>query len=82
MSSSRRSSSIDLEAEFQRRASVAAIPIPVSVSASRRLRDGGLMGEEEDEEGAGIVGLAADALSTAKGLVGVLWNAGWGIRRR
>jgi hypothetical protein len=42
---------------------------------------GSLMGEEEDEEGMGIVGLAADAISTAKDLVGVLWNAGWGGRR-
>jgi hypothetical protein len=36
---------------------------------------------EEDDEGIGIVGLAADAISTAKDIVGVLWNAGWGGRR-
>jgi hypothetical protein len=77
--SSRRSSDFDLEEESQKRSSVSAIPIP---SGNRTMiRDhGGMMGEEDDE-GIGIVGLAADAISTAKDLVGVLWNAGWGGRR-
>jgi len=81
--SSRRSSnlSFDLEEESQRRASVAAIPIPTAHRAMNPRDHGSLMGEEEDEEGMGIVGLAADAISTAKDLVGVLWNAGWGGRR-
>jgi hypothetical protein len=75
--SSRRSSILDFEEESQRRASVAAIPIPTTRTMNRSL-----MGEdEEDEEAMGIVGLAADAISTAKDLVGVLWNAGWGGRR-
>jgi hypothetical protein len=80
--SSRRSSnlSFDLEEESQRRASVAAIPIPTAHRAMNTRDHGGLMGEE-DEEGMGFVGLAADAISTAKDLVGVLWNAGWGGRR-
>ena len=81
--SSHRSSDVDSEDdEPQRRASVAAIPIPTTNSARVITRDrGGMMGEEEDDEGIGIVGLAADAISTAKDLVGVLWNAGWGGRR-
>ena len=81
--SSRRSSnfSFDLEEESQRRASVAAIPIPTAHRAMNTRGHGGFMGEEEDEEGMGFVGLAADAISTAKDLVGVLWNAGWGGRR-
>ena len=77
--SSRRSSSFDLEEDSTRRASVSAIPIP---SAQRNMNIRGpnnILGE--DEEGMGIVGLAADAISTAKDLVGVLWNAGWGGRR-
>ena len=78
--SSRRSSEIDLETESARRASVGAIPIPTNRAIARDR--GGLMGEDEDEEGIGIVGLAADAISTAKDLVGVLWNAGWGTRRQ
>ena len=64
---------------MQKRASVSAIPIPTGRSMSPR-DHGGMMGEEDDE-GIGIVGLAADAISTAKDLVGVLWNAGWGVRR-
>jgi hypothetical protein len=81
--SSRRSSnlSFDLEEQSQRRASVAAIPIPTAHRAMNTRGHGNLMGEDEDEEGMGIVGLAADAISTAKDLVGVLWNAGWGGRR-
>ena len=81
--SSRRSSDFDLEEESPpRRASVAAIPIPSANSTRAIARDrGAMMGEEDDEEGIGIVGLAADAISTAKDLVGVLWNAGWGGRR-
>jgi hypothetical protein len=78
-SSSPQSSDFDLEEESAKRASVSAIPIPIVRSASQRDR-GGIMGEEDDE-GTGIVGLAADAISTAKDLVGVLWNAGWGARR-
>lgn len=77
--SSRRPSDLDLE-DSQRLAHVSTIPI----SASSRCisRDSvGLMGEDEEDEGMGIVGLAADAISTAKDLVGVLWNAGWGGRR-
>jgi hypothetical protein len=75
--SSRRSSMLDIEEESQRRASVSAIPIPTARPINRAM-----MGDdEEDEEGMGIVGLAADAISTAKDLVGVLWNAGWGGRR-
>jgi hypothetical protein len=81
--SSRRSSnlSFDLEEQSQRRASVAAIPIPTAHRAMNTRGHVGLMGEEEDEEGMGFVSLAADAISTAKDLVGVLWNAGWGGRR-
>jgi hypothetical protein len=84
--SSRRSSSSimdsNLEEESQRRASVAAIPIPNARGIHPRDREG-LMGEEDDDdERFGIVGLAADAISTAKDLVGVLWNAGWGGARR
>ena len=77
-SSSRRSSTLDLEEESQRRSSVAAIPIP----SSNRTREhsASILGEDDDE-GIGIVGLAADAISTAKDIVGVLWNAGWGSRR-
>lgn len=74
--SSWQSSDLNLEEESQRRASVSAIPIPTA-----RSRDHGRMMSEEDDEGIGIVGLAADAISTAKDLVGVLWNAGWGGRR-
>ena len=77
--SSRRSSDFNLEEESTKRASVSAIPIPIARSMSPR-DHGGMMGEEDDE-GIGIVGLAADAISTAKDLVGVLWNAGWGARR-
>ena len=77
--SSRRSSDFSLEEESQHRASVSAIPIPTARSTSPR-DHGGMMGEDDDE-GIGIVGLAADAISTAKDLVGVLWNAGWGGRR-
>jgi hypothetical protein len=79
--SSRRSSDFGLEEESQGRASVSAIPIPTATRALCPKDHGGMMGEEEDDEGIGIVGLAADAISTAKDLVGVLWNAGWGVRR-
>jgi hypothetical protein len=41
---------------------------------------GGMMGEEDDK-GIEIVGFAPDAISIAKDLVGVVWNAGWGGRR-
>jgi hypothetical protein len=75
--SSRRSSTIDVEEDSQRRASVSAIPIP----SSNRTREHRSILTDEDDEGIGIVGLAADAISTAKDLVGVLWNAGWGSRR-
>lgn len=78
--SSRSSSDFNLDEESQRRSSVSAIPIPTARSMSTRDHVG-MMGEEMDEEGMGIVGLAADAISTAKDLVGVLWNAGWGSRR-
>jgi hypothetical protein len=78
--SSRRSSSSNLEEESQRRASVSAIPIPYARDITARNHEG-LMGEEDDDERFGIVGLAADAISTAKDLVGVLWNKGWGARR-
>lgn len=77
--SSTSSSDINLDEENQRRASVAAIPIPTARSISSRNHRG--MAGEDDDEGIGIVGLAADAISTAKDLVGVLWNAGWGGRR-
>jgi hypothetical protein len=65
----------NLEEESTKRASVSAIPIPTGRSMSPR--DHGEMMGEKDDEGFGIVGLAADAISTAKDLVGVLWNAGW-----
>jgi len=78
--SSRRSSDFSLEEESQYRGSVSAIPIPTARSMSPR-DHGGMMGEEDDDEGIGIVGLAADAISTAKDFVGVIWNAGWGGRR-
>ena len=78
-SSPRQSNDCDLEEQTQIRSSVSAIPIPAARAMT--LRDhGGMMGEEDDE-GIGIVGFAADAISTAKDLVGVLWNAGWGGRR-
>jgi hypothetical protein len=85
--SSGRSSSLDLEEDSTRRASVSAIPIPsttrhINIRGHSNIGNGNTMlGDEEDEEGMGIVGLAADAISTAKDLVGVLWNAGWGGRR-
>ena len=68
------------EEDSQRPESVATIPVPYNRSISSRDRQR-MMGEEEDDERLGIVGLAADAISTAKDLVGVLWNAGWGGRR-
>jgi len=77
--SSRRSSTVDSEEGSERRSSVAAIPIP-SANRTRDPSSSGMLGDEDDE-GMGIVGLAADAISTAKDLVGVLWNAGWGNRR-
>ena len=82
--SSRRSSDFDLEddpPQSQRRPSVPAIPIPTNSTRAIPRDRGGMMGEDDDDEGIGIVGLAADAISTAKDLVGVLWNAGWGGRR-
>jgi hypothetical protein len=78
--SSCHSSEAGSEEESTRRPSVAAIPIPSRRESALGV-GGGMMGEDEDEEGMGIVGLAADALSTAKDFVGVLWNAGWGGRR-
>ncbi len=65
--------------DIQRRASVSAIPI--STTRSINIGDhSGMPGGEEDE-GMGIVGLAANAISTAKDLVGILWNVGWGGRQ-
>ena len=81
VTASRRSSrSSNLEEDGQRRESVGAIPIPYNrvIGSSDREE---MMGDEEDNERLGIVGLAADAISTAKDLVGVLWHAGWGGRR-
>jgi hypothetical protein len=76
--SSRRSSDFNLEEESTRRTSVSAIPMPTGRCMSPR-DHGGMMGEEDDE-GVGIVGLTADAISTAKYLVAILWNAGWSSR--
>jgi len=68
------------EEDSQRPESVATISIPYNRGISSRDRKH-MMGEEEGDERFGIVGLAADAISTAKDLVGVLWNVGWGGRR-
>ena len=77
--SSRQSSDFGSDEEVQK-TPVSGMPIRNSQSVAFRDHEG-MMGEEEDE-GIGIVGLAADAISTAKDIVGVLWNASWGGNRR
>jgi hypothetical protein len=74
---STQSNDLGLE-ESQMGASVLTIPIPAAkVSLSQDCI--GMM-VEDDDEGVGIIGLASEAISTMKDLVGILWNAGWGGR--
>ena len=62
--------------ERQIRVSVLALPIPAAKSSSSP-KDCIKDEEDDDYEVLGVIGLAADAIATAKDLVGVLWNAGW-----
>jgi hypothetical protein len=76
--SPRQSSDIDLE-ESEIRASKFAIPIPAAKASLSPDRMGSA--GEEDDDVIGIIELAFDAISTAKDLAGILWNAGWSGRR-
>jgi len=79
--SPRQSSDIDSEEESEIRASTLAIPIPAAKASLSPERMGSAGAGEEDDDVIGIIGLAFDAISTAKDLAGILWNAGWSGRR-